>query len=675
MPAPARPPECEKTTRPMIQVTLPDGSKRDYEDGASALDVAESISKSLAKKALAARVNGELRDLTRELPAEAAVEIVTAKDADGLELIRHDAAHVLAQAVQALYPGTQVTIGPVIDDGFYYDFAREEPFSTEDFEAIEKKMAEIVDADYPILREVWEKDQAIETFKSIGEDYKAQIIDDIIPPGEAITVYRQGDWYDLCRGPHLPSTGKLPKAFKLMKLAGAYWRGDHRNEMLQRMYGTAWRNEQELKAHLTQIEEAEKRDHRKLATQLDLFHLDGLAAAGSVFWHPKGYQIWRQIEAYMRRRLDIAGYEEIKTPQLMDSVQWEKSGHWGKYRENMFIVPDFIPEGDEGVDISVPEDAKLMALKPMNCPAHVEVFKSGQKSYRDLPLRLAEFGCCHRNEPHGALHGIMRVRQFTQDDAHIFCREDQIVEESIRFCRLLESVYRDFGFEDIAVKLSTRPDLRAGSDETWDRAEKGLADAVEAAGLPCEIMPGEGAFYGPKLEFQLTDAIGRVWQCGTLQLDYVLPERLGAEYTDESGEKVRPVMLHRAILGSLERFIGILIEEFAGAFPMWLAPVQVVVATITSEADAYALEAADALRAAGLRVETDLRNEKINYKVREHSVQKVPIIAVVGAREAEERKLALRRFGSKAQEIVTLDEAVSGLAAEALAPDLKRAVE
>ncbi len=672
MPAPARPPECEKTTRPMIQVTLPDGSKRDYEDGASALDVAESISKSLAKKALAARVNGELRDLTRELPAEAAVEIVTAKDADGLELIRHDAAHVLAQAVQELFPGTQVTIGPVIDDGFYYDFAREEPFSTEDFEAIEKKMAEIVDADYPILREVWEKDDAIETFKSIGEDYKAQIIDDIIPPGEAITVYRQGNWYDLCRGPHLPSTGKLPKAFKLMKLAGAYWRGDHRNEMLQRMYGTAWRNEQELKAYLTQIEEAEKRDHRKLATQLDLFHLDGEAAAGSVFWHPKGYQVWLQIEAYIRRRLGAEGYNEIKTPQLMDSAQWEKSGHWGKFRENMFIVPDFIPDG-EG-EVKIPSDSRLMAIKPMNCPAHVEVFKSGQKSYRDLPLRLAEFGCCHRNEPHGALHGIMRVRQFTQDDAHIFCREDQIISETERFCALLQSVYDDFGFEKVDVKLSTRPDMRAGSDAVWDRAEHDLEEAIKATGLPYEIMPGEGAFYGPKLEFQLTDAIGRVWQCGTLQLDFVLPERLGADYIDESGDKVRPVMLHRAILGSMERFIGILIEEFAGAFPLWLAPVQVVVATITSEADAYAKEAAEALRAAGLRVETDLRNEKINYKVREHSVQKVPIIAVVGAREADERKLALRRFGSKAQEIVTLEEAVSGLAAEALAPDLKRAV-
>ena len=655
----------------MIKVSLPDGSVREYEEGASPFDVAKSISNSLAKKALAARVDGELRDLMRPLDGDAKVELVTANDAEGLELIRHDAAHVLAQAVQELYPDAQVTIGPVIDDGFYYDFAREEPFSTEDFEKIEKKMREIVDADYPIVRQVWDKDQAIETFKKIGEDYKAQIIDDIIPPGEAITVYKQGDWFDLCRGPHLPSTGKLPKAFKLMKLAGAYWRGDSKNEMLQRMYGTAWANEKDLKAHLLRLEEAEKRDHRKIATQLDLFHLDGLAAAGSIFWHPKGYQIWLQIESYMRRRLDAAGYEEIKTPQLMDSVQWEKSGHWGKYRENMFIVPDFIPEGDEGVDISVPDDAKLMALKPMNCPAHVEVFKQGQKSYRDLPLRLAEFGCCHRNEPHGALHGIMRVRQFTQDDAHIFCREDQIVEESIRFCRLLENVYRDFGFENIAVKLSTRPDVRAGDDATWDRAEKGLQDAVDAAGLPCEIMPGEGAFYGPKLEFQLTDAIGRVWQCGTLQLDYVLPERLGAEYTASDGSKQRPVMLHRAILGSMERFIGILIEEFSGAFPMWLSPVQVVVAAITDAANEYAEEAAAALRKAGLRVETDLRNEKINYKVREHSVQKVPIIAVVGGREAEDRTLALRRLGSNGQHMISLEDACRDLAQEALAPDLK----
>lgn len=654
----------------MINVTLPDGSVREYEDGVSPYDVARSISGSLAKKAIAARVDGELRDLTRPLEGDAGVAIVTAKDPEGLELIRHDAAHVLAQAVQALFPDTQVTIGPVIDDGFFYDFARETQFSSEDFEKIEKKMREIVDADYPIEREVWDKDEAIAMFKRIGEEYKAQIIDDIIPPGEAITIYRQGDWFDLCRGPHLPSTGKLPKAFKLMKLAGAYWRGDSNNEMLQRMYGTAWANEKDLKAHLHRLEEAEKRDHRKLATQLDLFHLDPLAM-GSVFWHPKGYQIWLQVEAYIRRRLDSEGYKEIKTPQLMDSVQWEKSGHWGKFRENMFVVPDFVPDG-EG-EVTIPADSKLMALKPMNCPAHVEVFKAGQKSYRDLPLRIAEFGCCHRNEPHGALHGIMRVRQFTQDDAHIFCRQDQLVDETVKFCALLQSVYEDFGFTDVMVKLSTRPDMRVGSEESWDRAEADLENAIKAVGLPYEIQPGEGAFYGPKLEFQLTDAIGRTWQCGTLQLDPQLPERLGAEYVGEDGAKHVPIMLHRAIFGSMERFLGILIEEFSGAFPSWLAPVQVVVATITSSADAYAEKVAERLRAAGLRVEVDTRNEKINYKVREHSVQKIPVIAVVGEREATEEKLALRRFGSKAQEFVTLDEGVAMLANEALAPDLKRA--
>jgi threonyl-tRNA synthetase len=656
----------------MIHVTLPDGSRREFEVGATPLDVALSISGSLAKKALAARVDGELRDLTRPLEGDAAVEIVTAKDADGLELIRHDAAHVLAQAVQDLFPDTQVTIGPVIDDGFYYDFAREEPFSSEDFDRIEQRMCEIVDADYPIVREVWDKETAISTFKDIGEDYKAQIIDDIIPPGEDITVYRQGDWFDLCRGPHLPSTGKLPKAFKLMKLAGAYWRGDSRNEMLQRMYGTAWASDRDLKAHLTRLEEAEKRDHRKLANQLDLFHLDSLAM-GSVFWHPKGYQVWLQVEAYIRRQLEREGYNEVKTPQLMDSAQWEKSGHWGKFRENMFIVPDFVPEG-EG-DVTVPQDARLMAIKPMNCPAHVEVFKSSQKSYRDLPLRLAEYGCCHRNEPHGALHGIMRVRQFTQDDGHIFCREDQIVSETQKFCRLLQTVYDDFGFTEVAVKLSTRPEVRAGDDATWDRAEAALEDAVKASGLPYEIMPGEGAFYGPKLEFQLTDAIGRVWQCGTLQLDYVVPGRLGATYIGEDGGKHVPVMLHRAILGSMERFLGILIEEFAGAFPLWLAPVQVVVATITSEADTYAEQVVETLRAAGLRAELDTRNEKINYKVREHSVQKIPVIAVVGAREAAEGTLALRRFGSKAQTMVTLGDGLAQLRQEALAPDQRRAAD
>ncbi|MCR9080477.1 MAG: threonine--tRNA ligase [Hyphomonadaceae bacterium] len=654
----------------MIKVTLPDGAVREYEDGASPHDVAVSISNSLAKKALAAKVNGELYDLMRPLEGDAEVALVTAKDPEGLELIRHDAAHVLAQAVQVLYPGTQVTIGPVIDDGFYYDFAREEPFSSEDFETIEKKMAEIVDADYPIVREVWDKDQAIATFKSIGEDYKAQIIDDIIPPGEPITVYKQGDWFDLCRGPHLPSTGKLPKAFKLMKLAGAYWRGDSKNEMLQRMYGTAWANEKELKAHLHRLEEAEKRDHRRLGQQLDLFHFQS-EAQGSVFWHAKGFKLWRELEAYIRRRLDAADYDEVKTPQLLDKALWEKSGHWAKFRDGMFVVPDMIPSL-ETEDLQLADADDMLALKPMNCPAHIQIFNSDQRSYRDLPMRMAEFGCCHRNEAHGALHGLLRVRQMTQDDAHIFCREDQVVDETKRFLELFASVYDDFEMTDIAYKLATRPEMRAGDDATWDRAEKNLADALTAAGLEFEIAEGEGAFYGPKLEFHLTDAIGRTWQAGTFQLDYILPERLDANYIGEDGAKHRPVMLHRAVFGTFERFTGLLIEHYAGAFPMWLAPVQVVVATISESSDAYAEEVAAELRAAGLRVETDLRSEKINYKVREHSVQKVPVIAVVGAREAEERKLALRRFGSKAQEIVTLEDGKAMLAGEALAPDLKR---
>lgn len=653
----------------MIKVTLPDGSERDYADGASPLDVAESISKSLAKKALAAKVNGEMWDLVRPLDGDANVAIITDRDAEGLELIRHDAAHVLAQAVQDLYPDTQVTIGPVIDDGFYYDFAREAPFSSDDFEKIEAKMRQIVDADYPIVREVWDKDEAIAMFKKIGEDYKAQIIDDIIPPGEAITIYRQGDWFDLCRGPHLPSTGKLPKAFKLMKLAGAYWRGDSKNEMLQRMYGTAWANEKDLNAHLVRLEEAEKRDHRKLGQQLDLFHLQP-EAQGSVFWHPKGFMIWRQLEAYIRRAQDEDGYVEVKTPQLLDSVFWEKSGHWDKFRENMFVVPDFIPNTDED-EVRIPAETSLMALKPMNCPAHVQIFKSDQRSYRDLPIRMAEFGCCHRNEAHGALHGLMRVRQMTQDDAHIFCREDQIGDETLRFLKLFSRVYNDFGLTEISYKLATRPEQRGGTDENWDRAEKALADALNEAGLPFDYAEGEGAFYGPKLEFHLTDAIGRTWQCGTFQLDYVLPERLDAEYTGSDGAKHRPVMLHRAVFGTFERFMGILIENYAGAFPMWLSPVQVVVAAITDSANDYAEEAAAVLRKAGLRVETDLRNEKINYKVREHSLQKVPVIAVVGGREAEDRTLALRRLGSNGQQMITLDEAKVALALEGLAPDLK----
>lgn len=644
----------------MIKVTLPDGAVREYDDGASPHDVAVSISNSLAKRVLAAKVDGEMYDLMRPLEGDVELALITAKDPEGLELIRHDAAHILAQAVQALYPGTQVTIGPVIENGFYYDFAREEPFSSEDFEKIEKKMAEIVDADYPILREVWDKDQAIATFKSIGEDYKAQIIDDIIPPGEAITVYRQGDWYDLCRGPHLPSTGKLPKAFKLMKLAGAYWRGDSNNEMLQRIYGTAWANEKDLKAHLMRIEEAEKRDHRRLGTQLELFHFQE-EAQGQCFWHPKGYVLYRALEDYMRRRQIEGGYKEIKTPALMDRKFWEQSGHWDKYRENMFIS-------------TIEEEDKTLAVKPMNCPCHVQVFNTGQRSYRDLPLRLSEFGSCHRYEPSGALHGLMRVRAFQQDDAHIFCREDQITDEVGKFCDLLQSVYKDLGFDEVVVKFSDRPDVRAGADEVWDRSEAALKKAADATGLEVIYNPGDGAFYGPKLDFVLKDAIGREWQTGTIQADFVLPERLDANYIAEDGAKHRPVMLHRAILGSFERFLGILIENYAGAFPLWMAPVQVVIATISESSDAYAEEVAAELRAAGLRVETDLRSEKINYKVREHSVKKVPVIAVVGAREAEERKLALRRFGSKAQEIVTLEEGKSMLTLESLAPDLKRKV-
>ena len=657
----------------MINVTFPDGSKREFESGASPFDVAKSISSGLAKKAIAARVDGELRDLKRPLEGDAEVTIVTANDPEALELFRHDAAHVLAQAVQSLFPGTQVTIGPTVEDGFYYDFARDEPFSTDDFKAIERKMLQIVDANHEIIREVWSKEEAVKTFKSIGEDYKAQIIDDIIPPGEPITVYRQGDWYDLCRGPHLPSTGKLPKAFKLTKLAGAYWRGDSKNEMLQRIYGTAWATKEDLQTHLMRLEEAEKRDHRKLATQMDLFHLDGEAAAGSVFWHPKGYQIWIAIESYIRRMQSKNGYREVKSPQLMTATQWEKSGHWGKFRENMFVVPDFIPSG-EG-EVTIPENAKLMALKPMNCPAHIEIFKSGQKSYRDLPIRLSEFGCCHRNEPHGALHGILRVRQFTQDDGHIFCRENQIVSETIKFCDLLQRIYGDFGLTDIAVKLSLRPDVRAGTDETWDRAEKDLEEAIKSTGLPYDLLPGEGAFYGPKLEFQLTDAIGRIWQCGTFQLDYVLAERLGAEYIGEDGQKHHPVLLHRAIIGTLERFIGILIEEYAGAFPFWLAPVQVVVATITNQSDDYANEVGVMLREAGLRVEVDSRNEKINYKVREHTLNKTPVIAAIGAREVENRTLTLRTRGEKEQKTLKLEEAIALFKQEGLAPDLRDGIE
>jgi len=641
----------------MIDLIFPDGSKRQYEDGVTGRDVAASIAKSLEKKAVLVKLDGELRDLDRPLDKGGAFEILTRESPEALETIRHDASHVMAEAVQELFPGTQVTIGPAIDDGFYYDFARETPFSLDDLAKIEQRMREIVDRDEKIVREVWDRDEAIAHFKSIGEDYKAQIIADL-PEDETITVYRQGNWKDLCLGPHLPSTKAVGKAFKLMKLAGAYWRGDHRNAQLQRIYGTAWASEADLEAYLQRLEEAERRDHRKIGRAMDLFHLQE-EAKGMIFWHPKGWTLYRTVESYMRRRLDGDGYVEVKAPQIMDRALWEKSGHWEKFGANMFTCET--AEGEE------------LAVKPMNCPGHVQIFNFGQKSYRDLPLRMAEFGACHRYEPSGALHGIMRLRAFTQDDAHIFCREDQIEEETTKFVRLLNSVYADFGLELHSVKLALRPELRAGTDEIWDVAEDKLDRAArQAVNMEVERLPGEGAFYGPKLEFHLSDAIGRTWQCGTLQLDFVLPERLDAEYVAEDGSKQRPVMLHRAICGSMERFIGVVIENYAGAFPLWLAPTQVVVATITSDADDYALSVAQELSAHGLRVETDLRNEKINYKIRERSLAKTPVIAVVGRREAEEGKVALRRLGSDRQEILSLREAAARLALEASPPDVAR---
>ncbi len=661
----------------MLSITLPDGSVREVASGTTPADIAAAIGPGLAKAAIAARVDGELRDLSRPLTNDARLALVTQKDeADALELARHDFAHVMAEAVQHLFPGTQITFGPATDDGFYYDFApKDRPFTDEDLPAIEAEMRRIIARNEPFTREVWSREQLIATWQKQGETFKAEWAAEL-PDGEELTIYRQGQWLDMCRGPHMPSTGRLdPQAFKLTRVSGAYWRGDQKNAMLSRVYGTGWLSKKQLDAHLTMLEEAAKRDHRKIGAEMDLFHLQS-EAQGSVFWHPKGYILWRQMEAYMRRRLDAADYAEVKTPQLMDARQWEQSGHWGKYRENMFVVPDEIPNTeDEGAVISA--DADMMALKPMNCPAHVLIFKQGIKSYRDLPIRMAEFGCCHRNEPHGALHGIMRVRQFTQDDAHIFVREDQLVEEVRKFCELLHSVYEDLGFIDYAVKLALRPDARFGSDEMWDKSEQELREAVQASNLPEEIkakfeeLPGEGAFYAPKLEFHLTDAIGRTWQVGTIQSDRVLPDRLDASYVGEDGNRHRPVMLHRAILGTFERFIGILIEHHAGRFPLWLSPVQAVVATIVSDADDYAHHVADTLRKGGIRVETDLRNEKINYKVREHSVAKVPNLLVVGKREAEEGKVALRRLGSQAQTFLTLDEVVAMLRDEARAPDLR----
>ena len=662
----------------LLKISLPDGSVREMPAGSTPADVAAAIGPGLAKAALAARVDGEVRDLNRPFEGDAQLALITSRDeAEALELARHDFAHVLAEAVQSLFPGTQITFGPATEDGFYYDVMApeaREPFSMDDLPAIEQRMREIIKADKPLRREVWSREQLIEKWRADGETFKAEWAAEL-PESEELTVYWSGDdWLDMCRGPHLASTGKLdPQAFKLMRVAGAYWRGDQRNAQLTRIYGTGWLNKKQLDAHLHRLEEAAKRDHRKLGREMDLFHLQE-EAHGSVFWHPKGYKIWRELEAYMRRKMDAAGYREIKTPQVMDAHQWEQSGHWGKYRENMFVIPDVVPNtADEGA--LIPDDAQWMALKPMNCPAHVLVFKQGITSYRDLPVRLGEMGCCHRNEPHGALHGLMRVRQFTQDDAHIFCTERQVVEEVRKFCELADTVYKDFGFT-YEIKLALRPEQRFGSDADWDKAEEELRQAVTDAGMASEEygweeLPGEGAFYAPKLEWHLTDAIGRTWQVGTIQSDRVLPERLDASYVGEDGERHRPVMLHRAIFGSYERFIGILIEHFAGKMPLWLAPVQAVVATIVSDADDYAREVEARLVAAGLRAESDLRNEKINYKVREHSLAKVPHLLVVGKREAEEGTVAMRTLGEKQQQFLPLDDAIALLKNDVVPPDLK----
>jgi len=639
----------------MIELKFPDGSARSFEEGVTGRAVAASISPSLEKRALLAKLDGQLYDLDRPLPHGGAIEIVTRESPEALDTIRHDTAHVLAEAVQELYPGTQVTIGPNVEDGFYYDFARNEPFSLDDLPKIEKRMREIVQRDEKISREVWDRQEAIRHFRDIGEDYKAEIIEGI-PGHEPITVYRQGAWKDLCRGPHLPSTKHVGNAFKLTKLAGAYWRGDQRNAQLQRIYGTAWASEGELEAYLKRIEEAEKRDHRKLGAAMDLFHIQE-EGKGMIFWHPKGWTLYRTLVDYVRRREAEAGYTEVKTPQILDRSFWEKSGHWDKFHASMFVCET--PEGE------------VLAVKPMNCPGHVQIFKHGQRSYRDLPIRYAEFDGLHRYEGSGGLLGLLRVRGMAQDDGHVFCTPDQIESESKAFIELLKQVYDDLGVELDSVKLALRPELRFGTDAVWDAAERDLENAARAAGIEVEKLPNEGAFYGPKLEFHLRDAIGRTWQCGTLQLDYVVPERLEAAYIGADGAKHTPVMLHRAVLGSMERFLGVLIEHFAGAFPLWLAPTQAVVATITSDADAFAGKAAAAMRKAGLRVETDLRNEKVGYKVREHSLAKVPVIAVVGRREAEEGKVALRRLGSQAQEVMSLEDAIAALVKEATPPDLR----
>ena len=640
----------------MVAITLPDGSIREFDSGVSGAEIAAAIGPGLAKAALAIRVDGEMKDLAAPVDRDAGIEIVTARDADALELLRHDAAHVMAEAVKELYPETQVTIGPAIEDGFYYDFSRPTAFTPEDLERIEARMHEIVKRDEAITREVWDRGEAVAFFEEHGEHYKAEIMAGF-PDGEDISLYRQGEFIDLCRGPHLPSTGRLGKAFKLMKLAGAYWRGDSNNEMLQRIYGTAWADEKQLAQYLHRLEEAERRDHRRLGREMELFHFQE-AAVGMVFWHPKGWTLNRLLTGYMRTRLEDAGYVEVNTPQLVDRSLWEASGHWEKFREHMFVAES---------------DDRFLALKPMNCPCHVQIFRQGLKSYRDLPLRMAEFGACHRYEPSGALHGLMRVRGFTQDDAHIFCTDDQIASESAAYCDLALSIYRDFGFTDIDIKFSDRPEVRAGDDAVWDRAEAALKAAAESAGIGYTLNPGDGAFYGPKLDFYLRDTIGREWQCGTLQLDIVLPERLDASYIGKDGEKHRPVMLHRTVLGSIERFTGILIEHYAGALPLWLAPVQVVVATITRDGDAYAAEVTRVLEQAGLRVELDAGNDKIGYKVRHYSLKKTPVILAIGKREAAERTVSLRRFGSSEQEMLALDQAVARLVDDAMSPIERRA--
>lgn len=648
-----------------ITLTFPDGATRKIESGTSGASVAKAISPSLAKRTVAVSLDGKLVDLADPITEDATIKFVSRTDPEALELIRHDAAHVMAEAVQSLWPGTQVTIGPVIENGFFYDFAKQQPFEPEDIPKIEKKMAEIIARNAPFTKEFWSREKAKQFFRDKGENFKIELVD-AIPAGEDLKIYKQGDWLDLCRGPHMTSTGQIGKAFKLMKFAGAYWRGDANNPQLQRIYGTAFATEDELKEYLHRLEEAEKRDHRKLGREMDLFHFQE-EAPGSVFWHPKGWTLFQTLIAYMRRRLDAAGYQEVNSPDMMEKHFWELSGHWENYGENMFTT-------------TLP-DERVFCCKPMNCPGHVQIFKHGLKSYRDLPLKIAEFGKVHRYEPSGSLHGMLRVRHFTQDDAHIFITEDQIMEECLKINDLMLSIYKDFGFEDIFIKLSTRPEKRVGADELWDKAEKALGDVLDEVKrqsngrVKTALQPGEGAFYGPKLEYVLKDAIGREWQCGTTQVDFNLAGRLGAFYIDEHSEKKTPVMIHRAMFGSLERFTGILIENFAGHFPLWLSPLQVVVATIVSDADNYALKVAEQLRAAGLRVDVDLRNEKINYKVREHSLAKVPVMVVVGKREAEEGKVSIRRLGSQDQKVMALDEAIATLSAEATPPDLQRGPE